>query len=62
MFESIEILIVLAIFVVAILHSSVGHGGASGYLAMTALLAVAPGASRMLALVLNFFVASIAFA
>ncbi len=61
MFESIEILIVLAIFVVAILYSSVGHGGASGYLAVMALLAVAPDVTRPAALVLNLFVASIAF-
>ena len=61
MFESIEILIVLAIFVVAILYSSVGHGGASGYLAVMALLAVAAGVTRPAALVLNLFVASIAF-
>jgi uncharacterized membrane protein YfcA len=61
MFESIEILIVLAIFAVAILYSSVGHGGASGYLAVMALLAVAPGVTRPAALVLNLFVASIAF-
>ena len=37
-----EILIVLAVFLVAVLYSSVGHGGASGYLAVMALLAVAP--------------------
>ena len=61
MFESSEILIVLAVFVVAILYSSVGHGGASGYLAVMALLAVAPTVTRPTALVLNLFVASIAF-
>jgi len=59
--EAFEILIVFAIFVVAILYSSVGHGGASGYLAVMALLAVAPGVTRPAALVLNLFVASIAF-
>ncbi|CAA9428376.1 MAG: hypothetical protein AVDCRST_MAG74-3728 [uncultured Pyrinomonadaceae bacterium] len=52
MFESIEILIVLAIFVVAILYSSVGHDCASDYLAVMALLAVTPGTSRPAALVL----------
>jgi len=57
--ESIQILIILAIFIVAILYSSVGHGGASGYLAVMALLAVAPGITRPTALVLNVFVASI---
>ena len=58
--EHAEILIVLAIFVVAILYSSVGHGGASGYLAVMALLAVAPEITRPTALMLNVFVASIA--
>lgn len=54
------ILIVFAIFVVAILYSSVGHGGASGYLAVMAMLSVAPDVTRPTALVLNLFVASIA--
>lgn len=58
---SFEVLIVLALFLVAVLYSSVGHGGASGYLAVMALLAVAPEVSRPTALVLNLFVASIAF-
>jgi len=51
--------LVLAIFVVAILYSSVGHGGASGYLAVMAFVAVAPEVTRPTALVLNLFVASI---
>lgn len=55
------ILIVLAVFVVAVLYSSVGHGGASGYLAVMALFAVAPEVSKPTALILNLFVASIAF-
>ncbi len=54
------ILIIAAIFVVAVLYSSVGHGGASGYLAVMALLAVAPEVTRPTALTLNLFVASIA--
>lgn len=54
------ILILLAIFVVAVLYSSVGHGGASGYLAVMALLAVAPEVTRPTALALNLFVATIA--
>jgi uncharacterized membrane protein YfcA len=57
--EPTTILIILAIFVVAVLYSSVGHGGASGYLAVMAFLAVAPGVTRPTALVLNLFVASI---
>lgn len=59
MTEGAEILIILAIFVVAVLYSSVGHGGASGYLAVMAFLAVAPEVTRPTALVLNLFVASI---
>lgn len=55
-----EITIVLALFVVAVLYSSVGHGGASGYLAVMAFLAVVPEVTRPTALVLNLFVASIA--
>ena len=58
--DTIAILIILAIFIVAVLYSSVGHGGASGYLAVMAFLAVAPGVTRPTALVLNVFVASIA--
>ena len=56
-----ELLIIAAIFVVAILYSSVGHGGASGYLAVMALLGAMPEVTRPTALVLNLFVASIAF-
>ncbi len=55
-----QILIIAAIFVVAVLYSSVGHGGASGYLAVMAFLAVAPNITKPTALILNIFVASIA--
>jgi len=54
------IFIIVAIFIVAVLYSSVGHGGASGYLAVMAFLSVAPEVTRPTALVLNLFVASIA--
>ncbi len=57
--EPTTILIILAIFIVAALYSSVGHGGASGYLAVMALLAVPPEQTRPASLVLNLFVASI---
>lgn len=57
--EPTALLIILAIFVVAVLYSSVGHGGASGYLAVMAFLAVAPEVTRPTALVLNLFVATI---
>lgn len=58
--ELASILIIFAVFIVAVLYSSVGHGGASGYLAVMAFLAVAPEVTRPTALVLNLFVASIA--
>src|SRR4026207_750170 len=57
--ESSFALSIRAIFVVAVLYSSVGHGGASGYLAVMALLAVAPEITRPTALMLNVFVATI---
>lgn len=49
----------LAIFVASLLYSSVGHAGASGYLAIMALLGMAPGVMRPMALTLNLIVASI---
>lgn len=54
-----ELLIILAIFVVAILYSSVGHGGASGYLAVMALFLIDPAITKPTAFMLNIFVASI---
>lgn len=48
------------ILIAAILYSAVGHGGASGYLAVMALLGTAPEEMRPAALVLNVFVSSIA--
>ncbi len=57
--EPTALLVIFAIFLVAVLYSSVGHGGASGYLAVMAFLAVAPEVTRPTALVLNLFVASI---
>jgi uncharacterized membrane protein YfcA len=45
-------------FVAAILYASVGHAGASAYLAAMALLGVAPEVARPTALALNVLVAS----
>ncbi len=59
--EQTTILIIFAVFAVAVLYSSVGHGGASGYLAVMALFAVASTQARPTALILNVFVSSIAF-
>ncbi len=43
------------------LYSSVGHGGASGYLALMSLFAFAPETMKPTALLLNLFVAGISF-
>jgi uncharacterized membrane protein YfcA len=48
------------LFVVAALYSTVGHGGASGYLASMALVGMAPVDMRPTALILNVVVASVA--
>jgi len=47
------------IFVAALLYSSVGHAGASGYLAAMALFGVAPDVMKPAALALNILVALI---
>lgn len=49
------------IFIVAFLYASVGHGGASGYLALMALFGISPAFIKPSALVLNLFVSGIAF-
>ena len=56
-----EILFLALVFLMAILYSSVGHGGASGYLALMALFSFSPEFMRPSALVLNIFVSSISF-
>ena len=49
-----------AILLVALLYSSVGHAGASGYIAVMTLFGFAPGVIKPTALVLNILVATIA--
>jgi len=56
-----ELLFFFLVFLLAMLYSSVGHGGASGYLALMALFSFSPVFMRPSALVLNIFVSSIAF-
>jgi uncharacterized protein len=46
-------------FVVATLYTTVGHAGASGYLATMALVGMAPDSMRPTALVLNILVATL---
>jgi uncharacterized membrane protein YfcA len=53
--------LLLAVFAVAFFYSSVGHGGATGYLAALALLGVTPASAKVSVLIVNVFVASIAF-
>jgi uncharacterized protein len=53
------LLICLAILVVAFLYSSVGHAGASGYIAVMTLFGLAPSVIKPAALVLNILVASL---
>ncbi len=57
----IMIIFYVLLFMVAFLYSSVGHGGASGYLALMALFGFAPEAMKPTALLLNLFVAGTAF-
>ncbi len=47
--------------IVAFLYSSVGHGGASGYLALMALFSFVPETMKPTALLLNLFVAGVSF-
>ncbi len=47
-------------FVVSVLYGSVGHGGASGYLAVMALAGIAPAVMKPTALTLNLAVSLIA--
>lgn len=54
-----QLLILLpAFFLLAALYTSVGHAGASGYLAAMALVAIAPETMRPTALALNILVAA----
>ena len=55
----IPLLIAILILVVALLYSTVGHAGASGYLAVMALFGMEPIQMRPTALMLNIIVALI---
>lgn len=57
----IPILWILLFFVVAFLYSAVGHGGASGYLALMSIWHLAPEHLKPVALILNLVVSGIAF-
>jgi uncharacterized protein len=47
--------------VLSFLYSSVGHGGASGYLALMVMFEFSPQSMKITALLLNLFVAAISF-
>lgn len=57
----ILVLFYCLLFLVAFLYSSVGHGGASGYLALMALFSITPEVMKPTALLLNLFVSLTAF-
>ena len=62
MFEIPHIYLFLLILpIISFLYASVGHGGASGYLALMALFSFAPETMKPTALLLNLFVAGISF-
>jgi uncharacterized membrane protein YfcA len=54
-----DLLLAVLLFAVAVLYSSVGHAGASGYIASMALLGFAPEQVRPTALALNLLVGGI---
>jgi uncharacterized protein len=56
---SYPILLFIAVGLIAFLYSTVGHAGASGYIAVMTLWGIAPATIRPTALVLNILVASI---
>ena len=58
--DSLLLILSIGICVIAALYSSVGHAGASGYIAVMSLLSLAPAVIRPTALALNILVASIA--
>ncbi len=55
------VLISVLLFFVSILYSSVGHGGASGYLAILSFFSFSPNEMATTALILNILVSGIAF-
>jgi len=57
----IQILFYLLLFFVAFFYASVGHGGASGYLALMAIFSFSPEVMKPTALLLNLFVSLTSF-
>jgi uncharacterized protein len=57
-----QLLFIILLFAVAFLYSSVGHGGASGYLALMGLYHFTPDVMKPTALIMNIAVSLMAFA
>ena len=57
--EHLLFILIFAIFLIAFLYSSVGHAGASGYIAVMSLFSITPAVIKPTALILNIVVASI---
>lgn len=60
-YQSNDFFFFFLIPIIAFLYSSIGHGGASGYLALMALFSFPTFMMKQTALLLNLFVAGIAF-
>src|SRR5437870_8008346 len=60
-YMNMYILIALFLSVVSFLYASVGHGGASGYIAVLSLFNVPAATYKPLVLVLNIIIAGMAF-
>jgi len=56
-----DIFIALCLLTVGFLYASVGHGGASGYIAIFSLFGIAVSTYKPLVLVMNIIIAGIAF-
>mgnify|MGYP003577644583 CR=1 FL=1 len=56
-----SILLALSLFIVGFLYASVGHGGASGYLAILSIFAIPVSNYKPVILILNILVAGIGF-
>lgn len=59
--EATTFLLFFCIFIVAVLYSSVGHGGASGYLATMAMFSIPIAVMKPSALILNILVSFLSF-
>ncbi|CAN5462568.1 sulfite exporter TauE/SafE family protein [soil metagenome] len=59
--DTSQIIFLFLLFIVAFLYSSVGHGGASGYLALMGFYHFAPEVMKPSALIMNIIVSLMAF-